>query len=1123
MFSFCKEKIKRIFVLVTISLIFIPNLPVFAQASDADYKSLSRIYEKKASKAAAEKNFEDEVENYINAVACEKLLEPQNEKRILNLYHKLARAYGHQGEYGAAIGFSLKYAKIAEEGGFETERRRFIALAIQIYDKIGTECVSKAIQVNNEGDDYEKSAEYYKAAFKYCEKAIKIYDEYKIKDDMDICMWAKDAYQSLCNVCTGLGTEYYGIALDAARKSLEIKVPSVPPDTPEVLKEILTEKHDAYEKFFRKTDLLSYDILGIIHKIAGDYVSAKEAYEKELQLLLSENSGNKETQEKIADIYDSIADIDVAFGLYENALYYYEEIAFKNGLDFDHKPELYINSCLCCSTLCICMNDMDKAEEYARVAFEMSMEFYANNMGKIAESYSNYAGFFSTCGKYEKAEEYYKKAQAIYMEEYKTDYRIAENTLSLACLYAHQKRIDEAKSMLEYFNSLSVKYPSYAEQSFLLCKYGFLMEIADDIGDKELFLEYAPLFLNHIKKHSSVENRIRNSGEILLFSEIASKYFGEEKIIALKKDALEIALDAIDEGVQMFSENQEKLLSNSLAIYYAGIEFAVSQNEFEKAFLYSEKLRARGFLSEIGTKAALALQELTESEKKKLGEFLIQIKLLKKETEENMDAEKIRKLESLKKELLELEESIGERVPKFRKLRNPKIASLSDCQKWCGKKRVILEYAIYDESYSDGIKDNMLSSGKSALVDIVEDKAKKVRSYCLVITGKNIRAIEIDAGSGISEAIRTLREETRKGNDLNDGSSSPVRKKLAFQMKNHAERNPPMSMKECRKFLYEKLIAPVLSEIPDDTENIVIVPDGELSHIPFDILGNDDGELFGKRFAISLSPAISVSMMKAQDSKSDFDEKFSIENFSMLGIGNAMYDENENSSEKRGAMTDESDGSDVARAEFLSAGEYYRKRKISWRNIPGTGKEMHALRDSIFPNGKTVLYEGKETTESLVKKLSEEGILANYPYVLLACHGHFEESEPAMSSLVFSEVSGKIDSADDGYLTVQEVALLNMNARFLNLSACETGLSARKKGDGMSGLARACMVSGADNVGVTLWEVNDEATVLFQTTLYSFIKSGMKYSESYRMAKMKMMENAEFSKPVYWAAFTLYE
>ena len=75
----------------------------------------------------------------------------------------------------------------------------------------------------------------------------------------------------------------------------------------------------------------------------------------------------------------------------------------------------------------------------------------------------------------------------------------------------------------------------------------------------------------------------------------------------------------------------------------------------------------------------------------------------------------------------------------------------------------------------------------------------------------------------------------------------------------------------------------------------------------------------------------------------------------------------------------------------------------------------------------------------------------------------------------------------------------------------------------MSGLARACMVSGADNVGVTLWEVNDEATVLFQTTLYSFIKSGMKYSESYRMAKMKMMENAEFSKPVYWAAFTLYE
>ena len=93
---------------------------------------------------------------------------------------------------------------------------------------------------------------------------------------------------------------------------------------------------------------------------------------------------------------------------------------------------------------------------------------------------------------------------------------------------------------------------------------------------------------------------------------------------------------------------------------------------------------------------------------------------------------------------------------------------------------------------------------------------------------------------------------------------------------------------------------------------------------------------------------------------------------------------------------------------------------------------------------------------------------------------------------------------NDGYLTVSELAVLNMNADFLNLSACQTGLSEQRQGDGMVGLTRSCIVAGANNVGVTLWEVDDNATCEFQRIFYTHIKNGYSYESAYQSAKQEM-------------------
>jgi CHAT domain-containing protein len=125
-----------------------------------------------------------------------------------------------------------------------------------------------------------------------------------------------------------------------------------------------------------------------------------------------------------------------------------------------------------------------------------------------------------------------------------------------------------------------------------------------------------------------------------------------------------------------------------------------------------------------------------------------------------------------------------------------------------------------------------------------------------------------------------------------------------------------------------------------------------------------------------------------------------------------------------------------------------------------------------------------EVSEKKVKDLSGAGTLKTYPVIHFACHGYFNEEDPAMSGIVFSEVSGLVNTGEDGYLTVPEIALLDMDARMVVLSACETGLGQVKRGDGMVGLARSFLVAGARNVGVSLWSIRDEATVEVMGRLY---------------------------------------
>ena len=129
--------------------------------------------------------------------------------------------------------------------------------------------------------------------------------------------------------------------------------------------------------------------------------------------------------------------------------------------------------------------------------------------------------------------------------------------------------------------------------------------------------------------------------------------------------------------------------------------------------------------------------------------------------------------------------------------------------------------------------------------------------------------------------------------------------------------------------------------------------------------------------------------------------------------------------------------------------------------------------------------------------------LGQYRYVHFATHGFVNESIPELSGLMLAQDE---TVQEDGMLHLGEIYNLQLNADLVTLSACETGLGKMAYGEGLIGLARGFLYAGAQNLLVSLWEVNDLSTARLMTDFYIFFNEGGGKEESLRAAKLAMIE-----------------
>jgi CHAT domain-containing protein/tetratricopeptide (TPR) repeat protein len=190
--------------------------------------------------------------------------------------------------------------------------------------------------------------------------------------------------------------------------------------------------------------------------------------------------------------------------------------------------------------------------------------------------------------------------------------------------------------------------------------------------------------------------------------------------------------------------------------------------------------------------------------------------------------------------------------------------------------------------------------------------------------------------------------------------------------------------------------------------------------------------------------------------------------------------------------------------------------------LPGTQVEAEAVRGALGAAPESVVSAGEASRAHLLA-LNDGGQLKTYQYLLFATH-----------AVLPSEIKGLTQPAivlahperGDGLLTMSDVFGLALDADFVALSACNTGVAtADSAGEGISGLTRAFLYAGTPAISVTLWEVDDavapQITPPFFAAMYG---SKTSPAAALRAAKLALLASpqARFRHPYAWGPSVIF-
>jgi CHAT domain-containing protein/tetratricopeptide (TPR) repeat protein len=472
------------------------------------------------------------------------------------------------------------------------------------------------------------------------------------------------------------------------------------------------------------------------------------------------------------------------------------------------------------------------------------------------------------------------------------------------------------------------------------------------------------------------------------------------------------------------------------------------------AFQFAERSKSRAFLDLLAESLANVKEGADKELLKRQEEILISLteakqKLQQESLSEQADMQIVSQLKEIinntEEELGNIKREIRFTNPGYADLQYPQPVSLEEVQSICPDNTVFLEYSVGDSS-----------------------------SSLWVITRSEHHLYMLPDRKVLQEKVETLRFALLNPDQGDNGFFT-----------------------EAGYLLYDQLIKPAESAFSKKSR-LVIIPDGILNYLPFEVLLTERGGLkqgasysdlpfLVKKFPISYGQ--SASILKSLISEKRGGSKSGTARKKLIAFGDPVYENINDSS--------------------IASGDSYKRLEYSGREVENIA--------SFFQKGSAELYLRNDATEENVKK---EGALEQFNYIHFATHGFIDEVKPDFSSLIFTHED---NSGEDGLLQATEIFNLNLNADMVVLSACQTGLGKLIRGEGIVGLTRAFMYAGTPTVMVSLWSVSDVSTATLMGDFYeNLVKKKLNITDALRKAQLSMLRDEKFAHPFYWAPFVIF-
>jgi len=729
-------------------------------------------------------------------------------------------------------------------------------------------------------------------------------------------------------------------------------------------------------------------------------------------------------------------------------------------------------------------NDFSQALNYYQQALKVVEVYHGTRYPDVADSYSNIAEVLSLQGKADSAVYFFEKSmdlnKSLFGEEHP---RVAKNLSDIGSAFLEINELDEANAyfynaydLYERFygaNHITIAkikeqigkvliekggYDSALDyfQTALNANVPFLFEVEDvsknppidKVLDKNIFLSTLALKAQTLTKRYLIKNR---------FEDLESAYNNFLVCDSLIDDLRRSFVDYNDQLI--FNRTASQVYEDAIYTCFLLKNFTDENKYIEEAFYFSEKNKSNILLQSFNDNEAIRFAEMPDSlealEKVLKIKISVAEKNLLRASQERDSSEIIRTQQNLlefKKEHKEFVNEIENNYPHYYQLKYDRtVASLEQVQDQLANDEFLVEY--------------MWGEDRLFIFSITDDEA------------------HLDLFKNPQSLITNLFDFRKSITDLDY-----ITHRDSIE---HAWNNFTSNANEIYKVLLENSIK-YFSDV--SYKNIIIVPEGILGYVPFEILLKTKPEFEGINYGkldyllhkYNISYAFSGSMLLNQIEKDVVGESISYGGFAPIYGSKKLS--------------------------FSTTDPNFRYSEgTSYIDLPASRMGVQQIANML----EGTAFVNEDATEQMFRDTA-----AQFDILHLAMHGIYDDKNPLNSHLVFSQLA---DENDDNLLTAAELYNMSLYSSLVFIGACNSGFGNINRGEGIMSLSRSFAYAGCPSIVMSLWSVPDDETAKISNDFFKNLKNGRSKSEALRLAKLKYLSDAKVPPdrlhPLFWAGF----